>query len=232
MQAGPIPLPVFLRAGTAHRVLHAGSGGEHVGATGGRLDAAAIARHDTVMVVFRLLVALFAAVGIGGASAQTPDPDLPPVDPPGHWRQMTLDDATSDSKCVGKFDTPLCAVETVIACFARSHRELCNEALRKPDYFERSHTGRPPDFRRMLYRIERSEILTQEGIDEIPRHADIERPGDLRIDVSSRDCYRETGGENCTFGYSDPNIFTLRKTEGRWIVLHWGTLDPRMPKRG
>ncbi|MBI1244391.1 MAG: hypothetical protein GC202_05240 [Alphaproteobacteria bacterium] len=179
-------------------------------------------------MIRHLAFVLFLALPAG---AQTRDPDLPPVDPPGHWRQMTLDDATSDSMCVGKFDTPLCAVETVIACFARKEWELCNAALQKPGYFERSLTGRPVDFTKLQYRIERSEVLTQEGIGRIPRRTDLERSGDYRIDVLSRDCYREIGGENCSFGFSDPNIFTLRNADGRWIVLNWGARDFRWPAR-
>ncbi|MBI1244476.1 MAG: hypothetical protein GC202_05675 [Alphaproteobacteria bacterium] len=185
-------------------------------------------RRFPVVVIRHLAFALLLAVP---ARAQTRDPDLPPVDPPGHWRQMTLDDATSDSKCVGKFDTPLCAVETVIACFTRNEWELCNAALRKPGHFKRPKSSRQPSFARTQYRIVRSEVLTQAGIDDIPRLADLERPGDLRIDVRKRDCYLEDERENCEYGVSAPNIFTLRRVDTGWLVVDWSIPDIRWPKR-
>ncbi len=171
------------------------------------------------------------AASFAPAAAQSPDPDLPPVDPPGRWRQMTPDDATSDSKCVGRFDTPLCAIETVVACFTRGLPELCNEAMQMPGYFQWKSTGRIPAFTRTQYRIERSEVLTQEGIDDIPRAADSEQPGDLRIDVQKRECYLNQGREVCGRNMGAPNIFTLRRTKTRWVVLDWSIPDIRWPKR-
>jgi hypothetical protein len=67
----------------------------------------------------RMIYAYALTLGIllesGSSLAQTPDPDLPAIDPPGKGRVMTHDDLTSTSNCIGNPITPLCAVETVIA---------------------------------------------------------------------------------------------------------------------
>lgn len=53
------------------------------------------------------------------------DPDLPPPDPRGSWRIIGLTDATSTSDCIGKPISPICAIETNIACLLRQDSELC-----------------------------------------------------------------------------------------------------------
>jgi hypothetical protein len=40
-------------------------------------------------------------------------------------RVITAEEATTTSKCIGDPKTPLCAVETFIACFARHDGDLC-----------------------------------------------------------------------------------------------------------
>ncbi len=170
------------------------------------------------------------------AAGRRDDPDVPARDPRGHWRQMTLDDATTDSKCVGTFDTPVCAVETVIACFARSQRALCNEALDKPGYFPEDQLPPSKRFTRMLYRFAWTQRLTQAAIKEIPRAAHRERPGDIRIDVIRRTCMLYDGKESCETAIPPDyefaaNIFTLQKSGDRWFVVDWSIRDYRWPKK-
>lgn len=75
--------------------------------------------------LFLAVVALPVFV-IGGGLAVAAEPsDLPPIDPPGVWHTLTQDDATTDSKCIGNPVTPLCAVETIRACFTRRDDSLC-----------------------------------------------------------------------------------------------------------
>lgn len=45
---------------------------------------------------------------------------------PDDIRVITATDATSD--CIGKTDTPVCAVETLLACTARADNDLCLRA--------------------------------------------------------------------------------------------------------
>jgi hypothetical protein len=170
-------------------------------------------------------------IDIASAADRRRDPEVPARDPRGYWRQMTLDDATSTSKCVGKFDTPVCAVETVVACFARSRWDLCNDALDAPERFEPSRYAPLPHYKGMRYRLVWTQRLTQAAIDDIPRAATHERPGDLRIDVLKRSCYMYAGAESCRPATGDPNIFTLRKVGDRWVVLDWSVEDIRWPTR-
>ena len=44
------------------------------------------------------------------------------------WRMLTDSEDTTTSKCIGKPVTPICAVETLKACFKRSQIELCRMA--------------------------------------------------------------------------------------------------------
>jgi hypothetical protein len=176
-------------------------------------------------------VVAFAALTDASAADRRRDPEVPARDPRGYWRQMTLDDATSTSKCVGTFDTPVCAVETVVACFARNINNLCSKAL--DDWSAEYVSGRPPPphYTRTLYRLVWTQRLTKSAIEDIPRDASLERPGDLRIDVLKRSCYMYDGSESCGPAPSDPNIFTLRKIGDRWVVLDWSGEDIRWPKK-
>lgn len=168
------------------------------------------------------------AASLAPAAAQSPDPDLPPVDPPGRWRQMTLDDATSDSKCVGQFDTPLCAVETVIACFTRQIDDLCTRAsLDRPAFeFFAGRMPRPDSFDR--YRVSRVERLTERTIQEIPRYTEGVRAGDIRIDLHIRYCPTDGKTNLCR----PPNrfrtvIYTTRRTDSGWRIVDRGGPDIR-----
>lgn len=175
--------------------------------------------------------ALLALILAAPAQAQTRDPDLPPVDPPGVWRQMTLDDATSDSKCVGKFDTALCAVETVIACFMRARNELCVRATLDGEGVGEFRYG-VGNRSRDLYRVVNASRLTEDSILDIPRQTFGVRPGDVRIDIQKSICTIHAGIEDCgRRPLFDPNIYTVRKTPLGWKIVDWGTADIRWPGR-
>ncbi len=177
-------------------------------------------------LIFLAAFAIFATAAL----AQTPDPDLPAIDPPDVWRQMTYDDATSDSKCVGKFETALCAVETVIACFTRAENRLCMAALLKHSTgeFTRRYRG---NLTRRLYRVDRTERLTEDSILDIPRWTTGVLPGDLRVDVRVRQCTMHADGEYCSPPIYSENIYTVRKTESGWRIVDWGGPDIRWPGR-
>ncbi len=186
-----------------------------------------MAAFRNIVCVARLLAAFLPDASAAG---RRNDPDVPPRDPRGYWRQMTLDDATSTSKCVGTFDTPVCAVETVVACFARSRWDLCNVALDEPGRYDPSRYSPSPNFTRELYRLVWTQRLTRAAIGDIPRDASDERPGDIRIDVLRRSCSKRNGSESCNTSDDNPNIFTLRKTSSRWVVIDWSVTDFRWPK--
>ena len=83
----------------------------------------------------RRLICLSAAIAaMIGAPAQAGGEE-----PPGKLHVLTFYAATTTSKCIGTPLTPLCAAETVMACFLRRQPELCTQMdyatpppLRKP----------------------------------------------------------------------------------------------------
>lgn len=80
-----------------------------------------------VFVVFVL-----AFLGPAGTWANGPESLLPSVDPDGPFRLLSAYDETTTSTCVGDPRTPLCAVETSIACHLRDDPELCRIAYDEP----------------------------------------------------------------------------------------------------
>ena len=73
-------------------------------------------------------------------------------DPEGVWRTVTQDDATSTSDCIGDLVTPLCAVDTVMACFARFQGKLCQLVWSYPASDYKFSSGAHPA-RYMMYRV-------------------------------------------------------------------------------
>jgi hypothetical protein len=174
------------------------------------------------MVASRILAVLLAlAASFAPAAAQAPDPDLPPVDPPGHWRQMTADDATSDSKCVGKFDTPLCAVETVIACLERIRDDLCT--LARVDRADRRFSsGLSSHVYRRLYGVRHVERFRELSKFKLPPAVTRIFPGDVRIDIQTQLCSKREQGDHCGPPHYDTTIFAVRLTSQGWRVVNWG----------
>jgi hypothetical protein len=78
-------------------------------------------------LVAATIVTALAAVG-PEACAQDKNLRLPSPDPPGYWRAMTDVKATTTSRCIGKISTPLCAIETFLACYDRAKPSYCELA--------------------------------------------------------------------------------------------------------
>jgi len=94
----------------------------------------------------RSLSAVFLLLLVSAPALAAPHTDsVPPVpDPPGHWRVLTRDDATTTSRCIGDTSTPLCAVETAMACFYRDAKQLCDVAF-LPAAYPLPRVGDPED---------------------------------------------------------------------------------------
>jgi len=121
------------------------------------------------MIVRLSIAAFLAAVAL----PTLPDDELlPELTPKGQYLVLTEDDAASSSKCIGEPVTPMCAVETVLACFVRASKNLCligmDEAMMTEYGF-----GKPGP---MIYRVVRREVLTDRRFpwnpDLLPDHAD------------------------------------------------------------
>ena len=168
--------------------------------------------------------------------------DLPAIDPPGKGRVMTHDDLTSTSNCIGNPITPLCSVETAIACFVRRDNELCRIAkgLDKSPRFFRSEPS--PNY------YERYRVLSAKRFGEHdlpPRHhlspsatpapwwfpedRQIYQPGDMHIVVLRQTCWRNP--DRCDPVWNtNRKTFHLRRINDHWAVLIWTSPDQRYEK--
>ena len=171
---------------------------------------------------------VFAALLIAAAppALAAEDVPLPPITPKGEYFVMTRDDTTTSSKCIGDPKTPMCAVETVLACLSRADNELCRIGMGLESVYEMTH-----GFLHLptLYRVARREILTDRRFPWKPerdlpwRPGEIGmRPGDVRVDIDSRMCEkgREISAAACD---REPRIAYIVRRQGEsWAVIDWG----------
>jgi hypothetical protein len=104
-----------------------------------------------------LLGALCIHQGIAAERRATSQDLRTTVDPPGTWRVIGANRATSD--CIGETTTPICAIETRLACFDRRIVELCFLADQTSDArrYNLSLPGSSDD----VYRIETIRAVTR-----------------------------------------------------------------------
>lgn len=158
----------------------------------------------------RTLMALLALVG----TAEAADPDLPPLDPPGHWRKLTRDDKTTTSRCIGRPVTPLCAIETLHACFVRNDKDLCRIA----------NGYEPPDFgvtvefnETVRYRVVSAWRLRPQNVQPQNLGWDAKGTreiGDIELGVTEIRCTPRCAGEP-----TRTSIYTLRQFSNFWRVV-------------
>lgn len=169
-------------------------------------------------------IALLAAVSLAfftlPALAQANDPVLPPPDPPGAWRKLTLDDATSSSRCIGNPVTPLCAVETYLACFLRLQPELCD--LVQAGVRPLPGVTRRADLReeyRVIYARRPSPL---DPVDPATEGNMKPQTGDVVIGYMIRDCFGAVDDvSDCDKVENDPPyVHMLRKRGDLWIYAY------------
>lgn len=157
-------------------------------------DNSAIMRnHPELLLVAAGLLALAAEAWAGGKEEA-------------EIRTITATTATSD--CIGDPRTPVCAVETVLACFARLDRALCEKATRQKVEL----TGE-----RGAYRYRIVSVRTITGKDIAPEFRDINwwKPGDVNVTIRDLDFVQSWCPNGCEVS------FTLRSTLTGWEVLGW-----------
>ena len=161
--------------------------------------------------------------------------DLPPRTPWKHPRILTMLDETSTSDCIGRPVTPLCAVETRLACTTRGDDHLC-QVVGDDGFGFRSREPGTPTFKRYL--ISRSTIIDDRHFPWLPS-TDMGQPkgvpsvrvGDVRIDVRSMDCFCNAtqfcdATQLCPDRYGPAQIYILRKNQGWWRLMgHWPISD-------
>lgn len=161
------------------------------------------------------------------------DGDLPIPDPPGTWRMVTRDNATTTSTCIGRPETPLCAIESVIACFVRRQRELCWIGRGRTDTRERPFQKFPGGAIVVhKYRVVSAKRLAEEDIPYYWRLAceDAWEPGDLRVEIEWLYCTQRNGRLDCgeQWGFKPtPVAYIVRRTTRGWRVVIWETLEGR-----
>lgn len=170
---------------------------------------------------FALLATYFLTLIAAPSIAQASDPILPPPDPPGLWRKLTHDEATTTSTCIGNPVTPLCAVETYWACFLHRRPELCDmvaagvrplEVVPKvPDLWEEY---------RVLYARQPS---PRDPVDPATEGNMKPQPGDVVIGLLRRSCLGPPDDEtSCTLNVETqpPHVHMLRKQGKFWIYAY------------
>jgi hypothetical protein len=174
-----------------------------------------------LFVAFLFAAALPARAG--DAPAGVP---LPPITPVDGYFVMTQDDATTSSKCIGDPVTPLCAVETVMACEIRGNDDLCRIGMglkKNPGLSAGPVSPR-------IYWVMHRAILTDETIPwddhELkwrPGEAGVQA-GDVRIDIADKICEKgEISHTACKTEDDLPAIaaYIVRQQGDRWAVINW-----------
>ena len=183
-------------------------------------------------MVLRFLSAAFvlaAALVWAVPPALADDVPLPDVTPKDRPMVMTFQDADSSSKCVGNPETPLCAIETMMACWQRGDHHLCRIGLNL-DHEPRYGGGAPHPDDVFLYWVAKRAVLTKKTLPWDPLDV-LERPGltapqvgDMRIDIADVRCTKKVSPETCDYKNKSTAAFILRQEGNRWTVLQWSDL--------
>lgn len=146
--------------------------------------------------------------------------ELPPLAQPGQWLYVTQDDDTSSSRCIGWPGTPICAVETLLACFQRDRQDLCRMVDDGADQYAQIFSSPADPTKYLAYRV-----LAALRIDAAsPRagQAAQARDGDVLLTIDQRE---GRFGQAAQATGAPAGAFLLRRQpEGGWKIVSWG--DP------
>lgn len=157
-------------------------------------------------VAVSLSLAAVLTVASTGAS-QAGDKRSAEADAP--WRIIGADEHSTSSRCIGRAETPLCAVETLLACFEWARPDLC----RMVDDDEEQYAGiftDPADPKKYLaYRV------------VAERNASPDQDVEIVIEQQEMSAGQVIGpATEPTSGFH-----LRRQADGRWKVIGWGDLD-------
>jgi len=160
--------------------------------------------------------ALSGAAGVI-AAAPLPMPATMPVRPEPKWKRITNFGADTQTDCIGNPKTPVCAVETFVACLAYRDGDLCAIAENYPDM--RIEFDSPERRRVMDYNIRSVGAFRKAAI---PKGMDVDwtpAAGDQLAIVDMRECqYVEEKWECRPFTGPQGHYFFLKPAAGRWYV--------------
>jgi len=166
--------------------------------------------------------------GIAGAVALTlvwapnamaADPDVPRRDPKGFYRYLTQEADSTTSTCIGNPITPLCAVETVLACFVRRDSNLCRKANWPGSQEYDFSRGKISPFNDTRYFVQFARKLSKENARKYNIGGITPDSGDVIISVKK--AWRAPGGWGNL--YPQPTVYLLRRYGGEWRAVTWDT---------
>ncbi|MBL8702985.1 MAG: hypothetical protein JNK67_31670 [Alphaproteobacteria bacterium] len=153
-----------------------------------------------------VFVALAAALAIRAAAAS----EMQNVGP-GH----------ASSTCVGESGSARCAVDTLMACFARASRSLCARIGAEPP-------DGAPEPRRLEYVVERESVISADQITDDLREIAWFKPGFTLVELQIRSC-KPDAADCDSETWEDLQVY-LRQQGPAWRVVHWRAPgDPDAP---
>jgi hypothetical protein len=122
---------------------------------------------------------------------------------------------SATSACIGTGSSPVCAAETLIACFARADIGLCRRiGVSEPG----NEMAAGP--RTVEYVIDRQSTIKKEDITDDLRDLDYFKPGYVLLEIRRRDC--PSGQTNCEdVAWSDLQVYARPIPTGGWDIAGW-----------
>ncbi len=160
--------------------------------------------------------------------------DFPDPTPEYTWWSLGWNQKLTTSHCIGKNTSPLCVVETALACKTRKKIELCRIARKDPDYWDKSFERYPgipyPHTGLIVYRLNAVTRLEEKTMAEFIwagnyMWGDIPpvqfQEGDILIDVFWNMCGKASNGKvsDCCLEHIAGSMFIMRKIAAEWILL-------------
>lgn len=154
-----------------------------------------------------VLAAILSLAGAGPALAGEPPPD-----PPGEVRVAAQTNGDSTSDCIGRPVTPLCLVETILACDIRDDEKLCRIALQ--DRYTEPRVRGVELFPASWLEYKIWEQIPFDPADKFLCEGG--QAGDVVIRVFTREC---PDAEFCHRWEMIPFHYVTRKTDERWELV-------------
>lgn len=150
-----------------------------------------------------------AVLFISGCSSQAQDLTGPLADvpPPDELRFITADNATS--QCIGDPKTPLCAVETFKACFARNDMKLCRKVgVDSPNLFLGPKQN-------VSYSVLEQRVLTDADMTKELKNADWWKVG--YVDITIIEFFPDVPERKHGQKYS----YSVKSAGNEWHIASW-----------
>jgi hypothetical protein len=121
-----------------------------------------------------------------------------------------IDTGHATSSCIGSANSPTCATETLLACFARVQPDLCAKVGVDAKASEK-------DPGTIEYIIDRTSVIRAEDITEELRDVEWFKAGYMLVELRRRNCPATCGGDE---SWEDMQVY-LRPHGTAWDVVSW-----------